>query len=372
MAQVVIDDTHLKSVADKIREITKDEDTYTPAEMPDGITEVYEAGKQSEYDAFWDSVQLNGKRNTFDCAFSGTSWNDETFKPKYDMKPIYAFRMFSLCLISDLVAILDRQGVTLDFSKVGNVTDLFQSCLHLTHVGVIDLTNADAGLFNMFYYDQKLHTIDKIILNSEKKYNYSMMFYKCTSLKNITFEPSNISKSELITMPFNEVFDNFGYGYYGLKSAVYDAYPNYCGDGKVSCMGPTFMETKATYISLEDSTKIGTHIYYGGPYEIQEEIRLPDWFVPEDETQNVSFYLEHPDRQCIQSTVSFGDCPLTKESIINIFKALSMSVTGQTLILNKAAVNEAFGIDVDNADTWDNDYYPLVVEYRPNWTIAYV
>ena len=43
------------------------------------LDEVYAAGKQAEYDAFWDAYQSNGERASYENAFSGRGWNDITF-----------------------------------------------------------------------------------------------------------------------------------------------------------------------------------------------------------------------------------------------------------------------------------------------------
>ena len=39
----------------------------------------------SHYDAFWDTFQRNGERKDYRYGFSGIGWNDENFKPKYDI-----------------------------------------------------------------------------------------------------------------------------------------------------------------------------------------------------------------------------------------------------------------------------------------------
>jgi hypothetical protein len=48
----------------------------------------------------------------------GQRWNNTTFYPKYSMHPIYVGYMFSMSEITDLPAILEAQGVELDFSRV--------------------------------------------------------------------------------------------------------------------------------------------------------------------------------------------------------------------------------------------------------------
>ena len=56
-----------------------------------------------------------------------------------------------------------------------------------------------------------------------------------------------------------------------------------------------------------------------------------------------------------------------------IISALSRTTTGKTLTLKKTAVNEAFGIDVDDETTYPegSEYYTLR-HSRDNWTFSYV
>lgn len=49
------------------------------------IPQVYDAGKQAEYDAFWDTLQNNGKRTNYTYAFS--RWTGNYFCPKYKIVP---------------------------------------------------------------------------------------------------------------------------------------------------------------------------------------------------------------------------------------------------------------------------------------------
>lgn len=70
------------SIADKLTAIAEN------------VQRVYDAGKaagggegDSFYDTFWDAYQANGNRTGYQYAFSYTGWNDETFKPKYNICP---------------------------------------------------------------------------------------------------------------------------------------------------------------------------------------------------------------------------------------------------------------------------------------------
>jgi predicted 3-demethylubiquinone-9 3-methyltransferase (glyoxalase superfamily) len=49
--------------------------------LKEDIDEVYDAGKQAEYDAFWDAYQMNGNKNDYSYAFY--NWYDEAYNPKY-------------------------------------------------------------------------------------------------------------------------------------------------------------------------------------------------------------------------------------------------------------------------------------------------
>ena len=63
---------------------------------------------------------------------------------------------------------------------------------------------------------------------------------------------------------------------------------------------------------------------------------------------------------------------LSKASIISIFNALSTTTSGLTVTFSKTAVNNAFGIDVDDATTYPegSEWYELK-NSRSNWTLAY-
>lgn len=61
------------SVADKLTTVAEN------------VEKVYDAGKQAEYDRFWDNYQTAGETNGFDYAFAGIVWTDELYKPIRDI-----------------------------------------------------------------------------------------------------------------------------------------------------------------------------------------------------------------------------------------------------------------------------------------------
>ena len=54
---------------------------------------VFQEGKKSQYDEFWDNFQENGNRTVYVSCF-GSGWTADTLKPKYTIKPINANMMF--------------------------------------------------------------------------------------------------------------------------------------------------------------------------------------------------------------------------------------------------------------------------------------
>ena len=146
---------------------------------------VFEAGKKSEYDKFWDSYQNFGNR-TIGEHFASEAWNDITFKPKYSMGGGgSANSMFRNSKITDLQAILEHQGVTFDFSACGSFANMLQNST-ITHIGEINTVSASA-LTNIFYGATKLVTVDLLKIKSGSQ-TFSGAFQNCTSLSNITIE----------------------------------------------------------------------------------------------------------------------------------------------------------------------------------------
>lgn len=74
----------------------------------------------------------------------------------------------------------------------------------------------------------------------------------------------------------------------------------------------------------------------------------------------------------IAASIDFASSPLNKKSIISIIEHLSGTASGQTLTLKKTAVNNAFGINVDDESTYPegSEYYSLR-HSKDNWSFNY-
>lgn len=158
--------------------------------VAENVPKVYQAGKQAEYDAFWDSYQSTSiyPNRCGPAHFAGAGWNNDTFKPKYDIKVLNGYFLFYNCNVrGDLVEILNELGVSLDTSKMRNAFYLFSNS-HFSRVGEINFRNMNHPSFTTNAFSTPtLITIDKLIV-AESATFHSSTFTSATGLKNITIE----------------------------------------------------------------------------------------------------------------------------------------------------------------------------------------
>lgn len=117
-----------------------------------------EAGKKTEYDAFWDAFQQMGNRTYYRYAFysqSSDAWTDSTYNPKYP-----------------IVAIGDYAGDSM--FQAAQITD--------TKVDIEIGTNASYTFISCY----SLKTIRKLIVSEDTTFN--RWFDGCGALENVTFE----------------------------------------------------------------------------------------------------------------------------------------------------------------------------------------
>lgn len=198
----------LKAIADKIRARTYSEELLTLDDMANGIDAVYndgvseghangyvqglDEGKKDAYDEFWDIFQENGNRVDYYRAFGGVGFNDETYKPKYDMYPkLDASGMFCKSRMSDIYWNGEKE-INIDFSQVTTFTQLCASSV-FERFKTVD-TRAASAIAQIFQNATNLVTIEKLILKSDGSQTFSLAFNWCSKLANITIE-GTIGKS---------------------------------------------------------------------------------------------------------------------------------------------------------------------------------
>ena len=185
----------LKGIADKFRSKLSTTAKINPQDFESKVDEVYNKGKQEEYDAFWDNYQQNGTRTVYEYAFAWEGWNNETFKPKYDLTVDLRScgNMFTYSLITgSLKTILNDCGVSMTFfntSSVYGARYMFVGT-KFTELPELDFSQSpgNTALISVFSGSTLLQTIEKIILPSSCTGYGTNTFYNCRALQNIDFE----------------------------------------------------------------------------------------------------------------------------------------------------------------------------------------
>lgn len=83
------------------------------------------AGRQAEYDTFWDANQEFGNRTDYDYAYDRSGWTDDNFKPKYPIKPVRATQIFANNKNLSVIPVID-------FTDATNVNSAFTGSLATT------------------------------------------------------------------------------------------------------------------------------------------------------------------------------------------------------------------------------------------------
>ena len=149
--------------------------------VAENMPKIFEAGKKSEYDKFWDIFQQNGTRAGYQYGFAGIGWTDETFKPKYNIKITSPSNgAFRGSRVVNFKEILESCGVELNLSACASMSDGFNNCSVLKTLPKLDFSNM-GGTTNMFYNDIALESIDEIVF-AERTGFTANTFYNCSSL----------------------------------------------------------------------------------------------------------------------------------------------------------------------------------------------
>lgn len=173
---------------------------------------VYDAGKQAEYDKFWNTFQYNGTRTKYTMyGFAGSNggMNYATFYPKYDITPVGSAQYLFYGWVDNPVDTqplnmrqrLEDCGVVLDVSQATNLSGLF-GYGRFTETPAIDVTGLTTASTNLFFYNKSLVTIGTI--TTKESVTYSGWFGTLPALETISFEGAigqniDFSSSALLT-----------------------------------------------------------------------------------------------------------------------------------------------------------------------------
>lgn len=173
---------YLKTIADAIRSKLGTTDKINAQNFADKVSEVYEKGLADEQSDFWSNY---ADRDSYQFAFAGHGWNNDTFKPKSDIVTSNAYGMFWQSRIQgDLTEILNELGIVLDVSEATSIQYMFNSS-QFTRIPVIDASKV-APLSYVFQSTPNLHTIDGLILKSDGSQTFPSTFSGASALTDIS------------------------------------------------------------------------------------------------------------------------------------------------------------------------------------------
>ena len=167
------------------------------------VPKVFEAGRESFYDEFWDEYQKMGASTSYNDAFKNDRWNDKTFNPKYDIiLPQWGgANIFSNSCITDLDGILKRNNVKFDISKCQNPKQMF-TYSSITVIPELEFgPQFTSGIGGNFEGASNLKTIKKIKWYEKAKL---VGFHLCSSLEDITLEGINSATLDMHYCPLSK------------------------------------------------------------------------------------------------------------------------------------------------------------------------
>ena len=152
----------------------------------------------SYYDEFWDSYQNNGNAVSYYYAFAGKRWNDNTFRPKYDIKATDVRGLFMESNIVDLKALFENANVEIDLSKCTELNQTFYYASKMTSCPTLDVSTISK--FNQtFRYCNKIDNLEfkniqaSCVFDAAFMYCYALKNFKCTGTIGKTFIISSSS-----------------------------------------------------------------------------------------------------------------------------------------------------------------------------------
>ena len=138
-----------------------------------------------EYDRYWDSFQEYGEKTDYSMAFANKSWNDDIFKPKYQIKPTILGQAFSYSSISEVT---EEQ---LNTDNTTNIANAFRYS-KIKKVCTLNLQKTT----NIQEICSNCNMLEEISFKNYKKETTSnSSFNNCKNLKRMYFYDSVIGKS---------------------------------------------------------------------------------------------------------------------------------------------------------------------------------
>ena len=156
--------------------------------VADNMPRVFEAGKDSEYNSFWDAYVNTIPLGYSVYRFAGSGWKDSTFKPNKNLVFINAITgLFRNSNITNLKKCLSDCGVTLDTSRAIEMNYAFSygTNKYLPKISVVSAGNKLQYLCGETDSSNHLVSIDEIEVAETNTFNSS--FNYCKKLEHVIF-----------------------------------------------------------------------------------------------------------------------------------------------------------------------------------------
>ena len=135
---------------------------------------VYESGKLSKWNEFWNLYQNYGNRTNYLRAFYQLGWNDTTYNPKYPITADsnYADEMFAWSDITDT-------KVSVKITGGFNASNVFTGCQDLITIRSLNISEYSGTFSGWFVYCEKLKNLN---IAGTIKNDFDVSY--CTNLTN--------------------------------------------------------------------------------------------------------------------------------------------------------------------------------------------
>lgn len=173
--------------------------------ISDNMQNLFNAGKQAEYDTFWKVLQLHGNKNEYYFAFAGSSWNSWTLNPKYIIAPVdetvnslSVQGLFYHCNRGNEATGLgkiDYRNIAhmFDFANIKNAQGMFaNACMDYI---VVDFSNVEA--MQATFQDSNGYQTHITLTVSEKCTNFANAFYGASNLTDLIFTEGSVIAANL-------------------------------------------------------------------------------------------------------------------------------------------------------------------------------
>ena len=158
-------------------------------QLKQDFDDVYEAGKKSQYDEFWDNFQEEGNLQNYSRRFA--NWRSKILRPKYDIKPSRVDYMF-LDIFPDyrskgysIKKCFAEAGITLDTS----LCTKFEYMIYYGYAtDVPDLDTRNASSLNAIFNYARMLQSAKLIVKNDGSQTWNNSFESASALMNFEIE----------------------------------------------------------------------------------------------------------------------------------------------------------------------------------------